>query len=113
MQAVEIGDKCLMNFRVSDKVKKSFDTVCKYNGSNMTNELIRLMRSYIRHEGTKIIQEQDNVEEITKLIPRHTKSAQKSTIENEWYDDSQKSINDAQTFGEWILGDDKTWRQGG
>mgnify|MGYP003677681848 FL=1 len=113
MQALEVGDKSLMNFRVSDKVKRSFDTLCKYNGSNMTNELIRLMRSYIDQEGIKIIQEQHNADEIKKLTSRHIKAAQKSKMDNDWYDDSKKSSKQSQRHGEWIKGDDMTWRQGG
>ena len=110
MQAMEVSKTRLMNFRVMESLRKSFDTVCKYNGSNMTNELNRLIRTYIAQEGSRIIQEQSNVEELLSLIPQPKKHTQKSMVKNDWYDDSVKSTNTSQRHGEWILGDDKTWR---
>jgi len=110
MQTLELGEKRLMNFRVSDKVKTSFHKVCRYNGSNMTNELIRLMRTYIDHEGTKILQEQHNVEEILNLIPKHINPSRKTTSNDYWYEDKETTDIPPHRHGEWILGNDKTWR---
>ena len=113
MQALEVSETRLMNFRVSDEVRSSFGTICRYNGSNMTNELIRLMRTYIAREGTKILQEQHNGDQVSKLIPRHSKTARKSMVVDDWYDDTENHNMSGERRGDWILDDDKTWRQKG
>ena len=110
MQAVEVGKTRLMNFRVMENLRKSFDKVCRYNGSNMTNELNRLMRSYIDREGRRIIQEQNNVEDILSLIPQPNKHTRQSMVKDDWYDEASNPSNHSHRRGEWVLGDDKTWR---
>ena len=56
MEAVDLGEARLVNFRVPNQIKSSFDTVCRINGSTITSELLRMMHTYIRDETPKIEQ---------------------------------------------------------
>ena len=40
----------LVNFRVSQTLIESFDSVCRFNASNRTQILIELMKSYVDDE---------------------------------------------------------------
>ena len=113
MEALATGEVRLMNFRVSDHIRNSFDTACRYNGSNMTSELTRMMRLYVTQEANRAEQNYHENMTLEKAAPRHRTTARKTATIDDWYDGSKKTNPPTQRHGEYLLNPEThTWEIG-
>ncbi len=60
----------LMNFNIPDQIKQDFHTVCKFNQTSMTSELVRFINNYISQENTRLKQYQVSSKELNELKQR-------------------------------------------
>jgi hypothetical protein len=84
----------LMNFNIPNQIKDDFKTVCTFNQSTMTSEIVRFINSYISQEGIRLKQYQQTSNEINELkqrklttkppIPQSQRSFKQNTWENSY-----------------------------
>ena len=84
----------LMNFNIPNQIKDDFHTVCKFNQSTMTSEIVRFINTYISQEGIRLKQYQQTSNEINELkqrklttkppIPQPQRSFNQKTWENSY-----------------------------
>jgi len=60
----------LMNFNIPNQIKDDFHTVCKFNQTSMTSEIVRFINTYISQEGSRLKQYQQTSNEINELKQR-------------------------------------------
>ena len=60
----------LMNFNIPNQIKHDFHTVCKFNQTSMTSELVRFINKYISEESTRLKQYQISSRELNELKQR-------------------------------------------
>jgi hypothetical protein len=60
----------LMNFNIPNQIKDDFKTVCTFNQSTMTSEIVRFINTYISQEGSRLKQYQQTSNEINELRQR-------------------------------------------
>jgi hypothetical protein len=60
-------DTTLMNFNIPNQIKQDFHTVCKFNQTSMTSELVRFINNYISQENTRLKQYQVSSRELNEL----------------------------------------------
>jgi hypothetical protein len=60
----------LMNFNIPNQIKQDFHTVCKFNQTSMTSELVRFINNYISQENTRLKQYQVSSKELNELKQR-------------------------------------------
>ena len=60
----------LMNFNIPNQIKDDFKTVCTFNQSTMTSEIVRFINTYISQEGSRLKQYQQTSNEINELKQR-------------------------------------------
>jgi len=77
----------LMNFNIPNQIKNDFHTVCKFNQSTMTSEIVRFINNYISQESTRLKQYQVSSKELNelkqkKLTPTHI--PQRTSSQNTW-----------------------------
>ena len=80
----------LMNFNIPNQIKDDFHTVCKFNQSTMTSEIVRFINTYISQEGSRLKQYQQTSNEINELKQRKLTTqppipqSQRSFKQNTW-----------------------------
>jgi len=84
----------LMNFNIPNQIKDDFKTVCTFNQSTMTSEIVRFINTYISQEGSRLKQYQQTSNEINELrqrklttqppIPQPQRSFNQKTWENSY-----------------------------
>ena len=60
----------LMNFNIPNQIKDDFHTVCKFNQTSMTSELVRFINNYISSENTRFKSYQMTSKELNELKQR-------------------------------------------
>ena len=60
----------LMNFNIPNQIKHDFHTVCKFNQTSMTSELVRFINKYISEESTRLKKYQVSSRELNELKQR-------------------------------------------
>jgi len=60
----------LMNFNIPNQIKDDFKTVCTFNQSNMTSEIVRFINNYISQESIRLKQYQVSSKELNELKQR-------------------------------------------
>ncbi len=60
----------LMNFNIPNQIKHDFHTVCKFNQTSMTSELVRFINKYISEESSRLKQYQISSRELNELKQR-------------------------------------------
>ena len=63
-------EKSLVNFRVPNELRKTFDTVCKYQSMTKTQILVSLMKRHIDEVYPKIEKEVSHHKNIMKIFHR-------------------------------------------
>jgi hypothetical protein len=80
----------LMNFNIPNQIKDDFHTVCKFNQTSMTSELVRFINNYISSENTRFKSYQMTSKELNELKQRKlttqppTPQPQRSFKQNTW-----------------------------
>ena len=84
----------LMNFNIPNQIKHDFHTVCKFNQTSMTSELVRFINKYISEENTRLRQYQISSRELNELkerklsskppVQRHFQSMKQENWENSY-----------------------------
>ena len=59
-----------MNFNIPNQIKDDFKTVCTFNQSNMTSEIVRFINNYISQESIRLKQYQVSSKELNELKQR-------------------------------------------
>ena len=57
----------LINFNIPNQIKHDFHTVCKFNHTSMTSELVRFINKYISEESSRLKQYQISSRELNEL----------------------------------------------
>ena len=83
----------LMNFNIPNQIKDDFKTVCTFNQSTMTSEIVRFINTYISQEGSRLKQYQQTSNEINelkqrKLTPNHPVYQQSRQMKQETWENS-------------------------
>ena len=60
----------LMNFNIPNQIKDDFKTVCTFNQSTMTSELVRFINNYISSENTRFKSYHMTSKELNELKQR-------------------------------------------
>jgi hypothetical protein len=60
----------LMNFNIPNQIKNDFKTVCTFNQSTMTSEIVRFINSYITSESVRLKSYQVSSKELNELKQR-------------------------------------------
>ena len=84
----------MMTMNIPNKIKDDFKTVCTFNQSTMTSEIVRFINTYISQEGNRLKQYQQTSNEINELkqrklttkppIPQPQRSFNQKTWENSY-----------------------------
>jgi len=80
----------LMNFNIPNQIKDDFKTVCTFNQSNMTSEIVRFINNYISQESIRLKQYQVSSKELNELkqrkltTPTHFHPQPRTTKQNGW-----------------------------
>ena len=84
----------MMTMNIPNQIKDDFKTVCTFNQSTMTSEIVRFINTYISQEGSRLKQYQQTSNEINELkqrklttkppIPQPQKSFNQKTWENSY-----------------------------
>ena len=73
----------MMTMNIPNQIKDDFKTVCTFNQSTMTSEIVRFINTYISQEGNRLKQYQQTSNEINELKQR--KLTTKPPIPNFWF----------------------------
>ena len=60
----------MMTMNIPNQIKDDFKTVCTFNQSTMTSEIVRFINTYISQEGSRLKQYQQTSNEINELRQR-------------------------------------------
>jgi hypothetical protein len=60
----------MMTMNIPNQIKDDFKTVCTFNQSTMTSEIVRFINTYISQEGNRLKQYQQTSNEINELKQR-------------------------------------------
>ena len=60
----------MMTMNIPNHIKDDFKTVCTFNQSTMTSEIVRFINTYISQEGIRLKQYQQTSNEINELKQR-------------------------------------------
>ena len=60
----------MMTMNIPNQIKDDFKTVCTFNQSTMTSEIVRFINTYISQEGSRLKQYQQTSNEINELKQR-------------------------------------------
>jgi hypothetical protein len=60
----------MMTMNIPNQIKDDFKTVCTFNQSTMTSEIVRFINTYISQEGSRLKQYQQTSKEINELKQR-------------------------------------------
>ena len=60
----------MMTMNIPNQIKEDFKTVCMFNQSTMTSEVVRFINHYISQEGSRLKQYQQTSKEINELKQR-------------------------------------------
>jgi|APSaa5957512535_1039671.scaffolds.fasta_scaffold89511_3 hypothetical protein len=84
----------MMTMNIPNQIKDDFKTVCTFNQSTMTSEIVRFINTYISQEGSRLKQYQQTSNEINELkqrklttkppIPQPQRSFNQKTWENSY-----------------------------
>ena len=84
----------MMTMNIPNHIKDDFKTVCTFNQSTMTSEIVRFINTYISQEGSRLKQYQQTSNEINELkqrklttkppIPQPQRSFNQETWENSY-----------------------------
>ena len=84
----------MMTMNIPNQIKDDFKTVCTFNQSTMTSEIVRFINTYISQEGNRLKQYQQTSNEINELkqrklttkppIPQPQRSFNQKTWENSY-----------------------------
>ena len=79
----------LMNFNIPNQIKDDFHTVCKFNQTSMTSELVRFIKNYISSENTRFKSYQMTSKELNELKQRKLTTQpqpqpQRTSSQNTW-----------------------------
>jgi len=84
----------MMTMNIPNHIKDDFKTVCTFNQSTMTSEIVRFINTYISQEGIRLKQYQQTSNEINELkqrklttkppIPQPQRSFNQKTWENSY-----------------------------
>ena len=84
----------MMTMNIPNKIKDDFKTVCTFNQSTMTSEIVRFINNYISQEHIKLKQYQISSKELNELkqrklttkppIPQPQRSFNQKTWENSY-----------------------------
>ena len=84
----------MMTMNIPNQIKNDFKTVCTFNQSTMTSEIVRFINTYISQEGSRLKQYQQTSNEINELkqrklttkppIPQPQRSFNQKTWENSY-----------------------------
>jgi len=84
----------MMTMNIPNHIKDDFKTVCTFNQSTMTSEIVRFINTYISQEGSRLKQYQQTSNEINELkqrklttkppIPQPQRSFNQKTWENSY-----------------------------
>ena len=64
----------MMTMNIPNQIKDDFKTVCTFNQSTMTSEIVRFINTYISQEGIRLKQYQQTSNEINELKQRKLNS---------------------------------------
>ena len=80
----------MMTMNIPNQIKDDFKTVCTFNQSTMTSEIVRFINTYISQEGIRLKQYQQTSNEINELKQRKLTTkppipqSQRSFKQNTW-----------------------------
>ena len=80
----------MMTMNIPNQIKDDFKTVCTFNQSTMTSEIVRFINTYISQEGNRLKQYQQTSNEINELKQRKLTTkppipqSQRSFKQNTW-----------------------------
>mgnify|MGYP004001652351 CR=1 FL=1 len=84
----------MMTMNIPNQIKDDFKTVCTFNQSTMTSEVVRFINNYISQESSRLKQYQQTSKEINELkqrklttkppIPQSQRSFKQNTWENSY-----------------------------
>ena len=80
----------MMTMNIPNQIKDDFKTVCTFNQSTMTSEIVRFINTYISQEGSRLKQYQQTSNEINELKQRKLTTkppipqSQRSFKQNTW-----------------------------
>ena len=60
----------MMTMNIPNQIKDDFKTVCTFNKSTMTSEVVRFINNYISQESSRLKQYQQTSKEINELKQR-------------------------------------------
>ena len=83
----------LMNFNIPNQIKHDFHTVCKFNQTSMTSELVRFINKYISEESTRLKQYQVSSRELNELKQR--KLSSKTPVHQQYRPMKQETWEDS------------------
>ena len=92
------GMTVLVNFRIDNELKETFDDVCKFNHSNRTTTLIGLIRRYVSEMANQI--EEFNKSKIS--VQKHLKERRRSELFENRYDAPTETQNSFERWGNLI-----------
>lgn len=80
----------MMTMNIPNQIKDDFKTVCTFNQSTMTSEIVRFINNYISQESTRLKQYQVSSKELNELkhrkltTPTHFYPQPRTTKQNGW-----------------------------
>jgi len=110
MENLQIEQRILINFRVPETLKNTFDLLCRYEAKNRTTALLTLMRDYVSDKGPKIQRQISETTSIGDVLSDLVKPAQKSTKNGLWGNQSENFDESVHTHGNLVQDPiSKTW----
>ena len=72
----------MMTMNIPNQIKDDFKTVCTFNQSTMTSEVVRFINNYISQESTRLKQYQQSSKEINEL--KQSKLSSKTPVHQQY-----------------------------